>query len=111
MALVAAALLVLQPAGNAVSMSHVGSSCVGSSCGIGTGTIDTDDKSTTFGQVTNPLIYGATQIDMTNVDEDWLKDDQVKPMTASDQGMYNNYAAISANWPVFFSFIRNPKAC
>ena len=41
---------------------------------------------------------------MTNVDEDWLKDYQVKPMTASDQGMYNNYAAISANWPVFFFY-------
>ena len=41
---------------------------------------------------------------MTNVDEDWLKDYQVKPTTASGQGMYNNYAAISANWPVFFFY-------
>merc|ERR1711939_234605 len=62
------------------------SSCVGAnSCGIG-----------------SPVLFGATAITDTNVDESWLKDSiqglTTYSMSSSDQGMWNSYAAISAYW-------------
>jgi hypothetical protein len=63
------------------------SSCVGiNSCGVGT---------------TGGLLFGATSITSTNVAEAWLDDSNsttVFAMTGSDQGAYNSYAAISAEW-------------
>ena len=63
------------------------SSCVGTnSCGVGT---------------TGGLLFGATSITSTNVAEAWLDDSNsttVFAMTGSDQGAYNSYAAISAEW-------------
>ena len=63
------------------------SSCVGTnSCGIG-----------------SPVNFGATSITSANVHENWLVDDVMSAattysMTGSDQGMFNNYAAIAACW-------------
>jgi hypothetical protein len=63
------------------------SSCVGSnSCGIG-----------------SPVNFGATTINSANVHENWLVDDiqsaaTTYSMTGSDQGMFNDYAAIATCW-------------
>jgi len=62
------------------------SSCVGSnSCGVG-----------------SPLLFGATAVTSTNVDESWLKDSvqgaTTYSMSSSNQGMWNSYASISAYW-------------
>ncbi len=60
-------------------------SCVGTnSCGVG-----------------SPVLFGATSITATNVAEGWLSDSNSTvtfDMTGSDQGMFNSYAAISAEW-------------
>ena len=63
------------------------SSCVGTnSCGIG-----------------SPVNFGATTINSANVHENWLVDDiqsaaTTYSMTGSDQGMFNDYAAIATCW-------------
>jgi hypothetical protein len=71
----------------AAHMKFLKSSCVGAnSCGIGA-----------------PLLFGATAITETDVAKSWLADSNMTPkngysMTGSDQGMFNEYAAISAYW-------------
>jgi len=67
------------------------SSCVGSnSCGVGVQSV-----------ANGGLLFGATSITATNVAEGWLDDSNsttVYSMSSSDQGMFNSYAAISAEW-------------
>ncbi|EKX48182.1 hypothetical protein GUITHDRAFT_106261 [Guillardia theta CCMP2712] len=66
------------------------SSCVGSaSCGVGT-SYDTDG-----------IYFGATNISSANVAESWLADSESAvtfSMSGSNQGAYNNYAAINTFW-------------
>ena len=65
--------------------------CVGGGCGAPGGDAD--------------VSFGAAQIDAANVAEKWLVDNvpmHVKvadfSMSSSDQGMFNNYAAIHTTW-------------
>jgi hypothetical protein len=64
------------------------SSCVGTnSCGVGA-----------------PVQFGATTIDSTNVNENYLSDSNSTTsyaMTGSNQGMFNDYASINAFWSEF----------
>ena len=65
--------------------------CVGGGCGAPSGDAD--------------VSFGAAMIDNTNVAEKWLVDNvpmHVKvddfSMSSSDQGMFNDYAAIHTTW-------------
>ena len=64
------------------------SSCVGTnSCGVGA-----------------PVQFGATTIDSTNVNENYLSDSNSTTsyaMTGSNQGMFNDYASVNAFWSEF----------
>mmetsp|Transcript_34415 Transcript_34415/g.77607 ORF Transcript_34415/g.77607 Transcript_34415/m.77607 type:complete len:140 (-) Transcript_34415:847-1266(-) len=65
---------------------------------------------------TGTLSFGATQINKNNVGENWVRENEcgcmATPMSdaGDNQGMFNRYASISANWvdTTRFDTIRGP---